>query len=40
MWKFPTMEDSLFKAFTRKINNGEYFAEIVGWENFLKEVIS
>ena len=39
LWRFPTMENDLFKAFTKRINNGEAFLEISGWEDFWKEVI-
>jgi GTP cyclohydrolase II len=39
LWKFPTMENDIFKAFTPKINNGEEFAEIKGWEEFLNAVL-
>jgi GTP cyclohydrolase II len=38
LWKFPTMENNVFKTFTLKINNGEEFAEISGWERFWNEV--
>ncbi len=38
LWKFPTMENDKFKAFTQKINNNEEFLEIAGWEDFWLEI--
>jgi GTP cyclohydrolase II len=38
LWKFPTMENNVFKAFTPRINNGDEFPEISGWESFWDEV--
>ncbi len=38
MWKFPTMENDIFKTFTQRINNGEEFIEIKGWKEFWNEV--
>jgi hypothetical protein len=34
------MENNAFKAFTPRINNGDEFPEISGWESFWDEVSS
>lgn len=34
MWKYPAMEEDLFKYFTAQINNHKIPGEIKGWENF------
>lgn len=38
LWKFPTMENDMFKKFTQRINNNEEFPEIDGWKDFWDEV--
>ncbi|MRT94655.1 GTP cyclohydrolase II RibA [Ancylomarina sp. 16SWW S1-10-2] len=38
LWKYPTMENDVFKSFTQRINNSEEFPEIEGWRDFLNEI--